>query len=363
MPNRSRPNKLTQPKVPEVSAGTWRALVPLADEFQRLAPWEWMHDSHVVGLRHPLTKEVLLCSILGRLRQVFALLVYRHDTGRRWLLNTILNDGDPGGFERLDTAFEQNLVKVEFVAKRELAKEDKAVLSAAADTVKRHGAAWPQFRSLIPGGYPWHMTEDEARTLLFVLPRVTAVARLMHERPEIWDEHLEGDVAFLPEGFDPAAEELSLEQLGWQPMIPPPELPPEKVSLDQATVAKLLKLEQASGFHLELDVAYAPFPIACEDRPRFPKLVLAVDRASGFVGGFQLADFSDPDGATTLGTVLRNTLTQLKHRPEAIHVQRARLEAMLAGVAEELGIPVHLDEELEELNFARASMEEHFLGA
>ena len=69
-----------QPGVPRVSAETWRALVATADEFNRLAPWEWMHDSHVIGLRHPVTQEVLLGSILGRLRQVFALLVYRNDT-------------------------------------------------------------------------------------------------------------------------------------------------------------------------------------------------------------------------------------------------------------------------------------------
>jgi hypothetical protein len=103
--------KRTQrPAIPSVSIKTWNALLAAVDDFNRLAPWDWMHDSNIVGLRHPVTKEVLLGSILGRQRTVFALLVYRRDTGHRWLLNTILNDGNSGGLDEEDGAFEQDFV-------------------------------------------------------------------------------------------------------------------------------------------------------------------------------------------------------------------------------------------------------------
>ncbi len=353
--------RANQPAIAQVSVATWKALLAAADDFNRLAPWEWMHDSHIVGLRHPVTKEVLLGSILGRLRTVFALLVYRNDAGRRWLLNTILNDGDPGGLEREDTAFEQDLVKAEFVLKRELVKEDQAVLATAGySPANKRGHAWPQFRSLVPGGYPWHMTQVEAETLLFALPRVAAVARLMRTQPRVWDDHCNGDIGFVPSDFDPAAGELRAEQLDWQPMLPPPEPLPDLVSFDEPTQARLLKLTQVKGFHLELDVTYASFPLADEACPRFPKLAMAVDRASGFVGGFHLADFQDRDGAAALATVLRDALTQLGHRPEVIRVQRPRVAAMLTKVASQLGIPVLPDAELAELNFARQSMEQRF---
>jgi hypothetical protein len=353
--------RANQPAVPQVSAETWRALLPVADDFNRLTPWEWMHDSHVVGLRHPVTKEVLLGSILGRLRTVFALLVYRRDTGHRWLLNTILNDGNSGGLDGEDAAFEQDFVKAEFVLKRELVKEDQAVLGAADySPAGRRGHAWPQFRSVVPGGFPWHLTQSEAETLLFTLPRVAAVARLMRAQPHLWDEHCHGDIGFVPDDFDPAVGELRAEQMEWQPMITPPEPSPEKVSFDDAMVAKLSKLTQAKGFHLELDVAYSGFAVADVEGPRFPKLAMAVDRASGFVGGFHLGDFKDRDGAAALGTVLCDALTQLGHRPETIRVQRPRVAAMLSSVAQGLGIPVLLDDELGELNFARQSMEQHF---
>ncbi|MCW5554027.1 MAG: hypothetical protein KIS67_17960 [Verrucomicrobiae bacterium] len=350
-----------QPIVPQVAAETWRALVETTEEFNRLAPWEWMHDSHVIGLRHPVTKEVLLGSILGRLRQVFGLLVYRNDAGRRWLLNAILNDGAPGGLEDEDSAFEQDLVKLEFTPKRELGKEDRAILDTAnfSPAVKR-GRVWPQFRSLAPGGFPWYLTQTEAETLLFALPRVAAVARMMQAEPHAWDDHCDGQIGFVPDGFDPGAGALRAEQMEWQPMLPPPEPRPEAVSLDDASLAELLQLPPAKGFHLELDVAYANFPVANAERAFFPKLAMAVDRASGFVGGFRLGEFQDRDGAKVLGVVLRDALTQLGRRPESIRVQRPRVEAMVAKVAGELGIQVMRDVALDELNCARESMTQRF---
>jgi hypothetical protein len=363
MPKQPSGRHAPQPIVPQVSAETWKSLLRATDDLNRLAPWEWMHDSHVIGLRYPPTKEVLLGSILGRMRSVFALLIYRNETGRRWLLNTILNEGDSGGLDGADMAFEQDLLKVEFVPKRDLTKEDRAVLTAASYSPPPKGAAWPQFRSIVPGGYPWHLTQSEAVTLLFALPRVMAVTQLLCKQPNLWDDHCDGEIAFVPDDWDPTTAQLRAEQLDWEPMIPPPERPPETASLDEATMAGLLKLKQAKGFHLELDVVYSGIVVADEHRPRFPKLAMAVDRESGFVGGFHLADLKDRDGAAALGTVICGALTQLGSRPELICVQRPRVAAMVTNLASKLGILVVEDAELPQLNFARQSMEQHFKGA
>ena len=361
MPKKPSSRQANQPIVPEVSAETWKALLAAADDFNRLAPWTWMHDSQVIGLRHPVTSEVLLGSILGRLRSVFGLLVYRNDAGRRWLLSTILNDGDSGGLDREDTAFEQDLIKVEFVPKRELAKEDRAALTAANYAPSLKGPrVWPQFRSVMPGGWPWHLTQSEAEALLFALPRVAAAAQLVRKQPRVWEDHCDGEIAFVPADFDPTMDQLRAEQLDWQPMIPPPEPLPEMVSLDEVTLARLAKLGQAKGFHLELDVTYSSIVVADVHRPRFPKLAMAVDRNSGFIGGFHLSEFKDRDGAAALSTVIREALTQLGSRPETIRVQRPRVAAMLRNLTDQLGIPVKQDAELAQLNFARQSMEQHF---
>lgn len=359
MSKQSSGRRAKQPIVPQVAAETWRALVAAADDFNRLAPWEWMHDSHVIGLRHPDTKEVLLGSILGRLRQVFALLVYRNEAGRRWILNTILNDGEPAGFEGEDTAFEQDAVKVEFVLKRELGKEDRAVLATAGFApADKRGRRWPKFESIAPGAYPWHVTQAEAEMLLFALPRVAAVAKLLRARPRMWDDHCDGQIGFVPDDFDPARTELRPELMQWEPMFPPPEPTPAVVSLGEEALAQLNRLPQAQGFHLELDVSYAPFPIRAEDRPRFPKLALAVDRASGAVLGFRIGELKDQDGAEALAIALREGLKQVGHRPEKIGVQKPRVAAMLEQAAGALKVPLVQVMELPSLNEARESMQQ-----
>jgi hypothetical protein len=353
-PSGRRPN---QPIVPAVSPQTWRELLAAADQFNALAPWTWMHDSQVIGMRHRATNEVLLGSILGRLRSVFALIVYRNAAGHRWLLNAILGEADSA--EDDDRAFDQDAIKAEFVLKRELEKEDRAILTAASFSPSLKGTrVWPQFRSMAPGAFPWHVTQNEAETLLFALPRAAALAKLVREKPDLWDDHRDGEIAFLPANFDPAKDELRPRQLDWEPMIPVPEPIPEAVTLDDATTARLLGLRQAKGFHLEIDVTYSPpIVVADVDRPRLPKLALAVDRGSGFIGGFHLSDPKDREGVAALGSVLCNALTKLGARPEVIFVQRLRVAAMLAPIADRLGIPVIQDLELEELSMAKENIE------
>ncbi len=319
-----------------------------------------MHDSELLGLRHPITGEDLLCSILGRLRQVFALLVFRRETGRRWILNTILETDDLPNDP--DGGLEQDCVKVEFTTKGELTKEDRAVLTATgiAPSVKR-GCVWPVFRSLVPGGYPWYLTQGEAEVLLYALPRVGAFAVLCRDTPSVGEGHELGETPFLQQDFDPTAHPLRAEDLDWRPQIPPPEPMPSPVLLDELSQARLLKLPQAQGFHLELDVFYSAMAVRGAERPYFPKTAMAVDRASGFIGGFHMAGAGDPQGADSLAQVLTGALVQLRRRPETFRVQRPRLAQMLSAVAERLGIPVRQDAELSALTLARQSLEERFL--
>jgi hypothetical protein len=147
--------------------------------------------------------------------------------------------------------------------------------------------------------------------------------------------------------------------LRWEPMFPPLEPTPAEVSLSEEVLAQLNRLPQAKGFHLELDVSYAPYPISCEDRPRFPKLALAVDRESGAVVGFRIGELQDSEGAEALAVALREGLKQVGHRPEKIGVQKPRVGAMLEKVVGALHVPLVQVAELPSLNDARESLEQH----
>ncbi|MBE7499912.1 MAG: hypothetical protein HS113_06300 [Verrucomicrobiales bacterium] len=320
-----------------------------------------MHDSQVVGLRHPTTQEVLLGSILGRLRSLFALTVYRGRSGHRWLLNTILDAGCEEDAEALERGFDQDLVKAEFVTKAALISQDRAVLAASGfRPTNRRGPVWPQFRSVVPGCCPWFLTEAEAETLLFALPRVAAVSRLVRANPAVWDNHLDGEIAFLPAEFDPAGQELQASDLDWHPMLPPPEAPPEPVRLAESVVAHLLQLPFASRCVLEVNVAYAPIPMAAPERPFLPKGAMVVDRASGMVGSVLFGPAEDRDGAGVLATVLEGALVKFGLRPETLVVRRPRVQTMLQRVAAELGCGLELEPELPALDRAWESLMQRF---
>lgn len=361
MSQRVPKRRSNQPVIPVVKQETWQPLLVAADAFATLAPWAWMHDSELIGLHDPATGQPLLCSILGRLRSVFGLLVFRRDTGRRWILNTILNAGDSDGPADEDSALEQDCLKLEFTPKSELSEQDRAVLEVAAFAPARsRGHVWPSFRSLVPGGYPWYLTQTEAEMLLYALPRAGAFAALCRDTPRLGADLATGEVPFLPPDFDPARRSLRVEDLDWQPQVPPPEPPPTAISLDDASVERFVKLPQAPGFHLEVDVFYAPMAVTGVERPRFPKMVAAVDRASGFVGGCRLAASSDPEAVEALADVLVTALSQLAHRPEVICVQRPKVAGMLSPLAARLGIPVCEDPELAALNAAREEIDRRF---
>jgi hypothetical protein len=59
----------------------WQSLFNTATEFEKVAPWRWMNDGHIFGVRNPETKEIGWCCIMGNGGQHFALGVYRGDKG------------------------------------------------------------------------------------------------------------------------------------------------------------------------------------------------------------------------------------------------------------------------------------------
>ncbi len=353
-------HRSNRPPISTVRPETWKALLKAADEFARLAPWTWMHDSELTGLRDPGTRDKLLCSILGRLGEVFGLLVFRRPTGRRWILNTILDA--ESGTEPVDRdgAFDQDCLKVEFVRKSELDDQDRAVLAAsgfAPGSGRR--SKWPTFRSMLPGGYPWYPTQEEAETLLFAIPRVAALAELCRAKPDLSLDLANGEVAFLPEQFDPAVRPLHADELDWQPEVVPPEPMPPPVVLDETSLQRLARLPQPRGLNLEVDLFYGPSPVSDGLRPYFPKAAMAIEPESEFVGGCKFGGSTEESWVAVFGEVIKGALTQLRARPESFRVQRRRVAQMLLPVAEKLGIRVCEVPELPALNEARADLMRH----
>ena len=58
------------------STDTWRKLYEAAIRVKTLAPWEWMTETHIFGVKNPEKEEIGFISIMGMAGEHYAISVY-----------------------------------------------------------------------------------------------------------------------------------------------------------------------------------------------------------------------------------------------------------------------------------------------
>lgn len=268
---------------PPVAPETWRALLLAASDFAALEPWEFACDCDAVGLIDAVTGEKCIGLVLGNAREVFAAVFYRR-IGLRWILAMFSDAVDP---EDMDNAEGIDCLKVEFVPKRELWKEDLAVLKAAAFKPAGTGCVWPQFRSSEPGWHPWHINQAEADQLLADVPRLTAFCRLLQQNPDLFDGRSPTEIPFLPVTLP--GRPLAPQDLDWQPLLPPPltGFEPFQPAADQ--LDKLRALKRQSGLDCEFDCSLLPGASFIENgRACLGRISMLVEKQRGLILGMEV---------------------------------------------------------------------------
>jgi hypothetical protein len=346
--------KLASP--PPVAPETWRALFDAAVAFAALKPWKTIYDSDVVGLTDPVTGETRIGCVLGNAGQVFGAVFYRRPAGLRWILS-ILNEApdepDLAGAEGIDC------LKLEFVPKPELRKEDLAVLKAAGFKPAGRGSVWPQFRSAEPGWHPWFINQAEAEQFLADLPRLTAFCAVLRAQPDLFAGRAPGEIPFLP---SPLPERPLLpEDLNWQPLIPPPasDLSPFQATDEQ--IAQLRALHPVPGASYEYECMLLPGGSFLENgRPCYGRCSFLVEHRRGLVLGFDVSSGVAAPGESA-GRGLVKALLENGFLPGKLLIRGARLEPVLAPLCAKVGIQLKPAARLPALEEAAASISQHML--
>lgn len=331
-------------------------LLAAAADFAALEPWEFACDSDPVGLTDPTTGETRIGHVLGNAGEVFAAVFYRR-AGLRWILAMFGDSPDPEDLNHIDG---MDCLKVELVPKRELAKEDLAVLKAAAFKPAGKGAIWPQFRSSEPGWHPWHINQAEAGQLLADLPRLTAFYELFERHPDLYDDRDATEIPFLPVPLPDRP--LTPEDLDWRPLLLPPLTGFEPFQASAGQLEKLRALKREPGLVCEFDCTLMPGGSFVENgRPCFGRFSLLVEKQRGFVVGMDVAS-----GALTPGEAAGRTLVKAllmgKSLPEKIHIGGSRLQPVLQPLCDELQIQLWPSSSLPALEEAVASLSQQMAG-
>ncbi|MFN3410412.1 MAG: DUF6930 domain-containing protein [Limisphaerales bacterium] len=348
------PSKFAPP--PPVTSETWNALLVAAAEFAALEPWAFASDAECVGLIDPVTGETRLAHVLGNAGEVFAAVAYRRD-GVRWLLGMFSEEPD---LEDLNHADGMDCLKLEFVPKKELRKEDLAVLNAAGFRPAGKGCVWPQFRAAAPGWHPWFLTQTEADQLLADLPRLTAFLRLFEQQPDLYDGRAATEIPFLPHPLPDRP--LTAADLDWRPLLLPPATGLEPFEPEPEIVARLNALPRNPALVCEFDCTLLPGGSFLEQgRPCFGRFGLLAETREGLVLGMDLASGALSPGEAAGWTLLK-TLHQAGGRPGRLRIRGQRLRPVLAPVCAALDIILESTDELPALEEAVAHLTMHLLG-
>ena len=335
----------------------WGWLYQSAVAVKELAPWEWMGEIDLFGIENPETGELGFVSVMGMLGEHYCVALYLGAEGLRGFREVSM----AGGAGVPEDIFDARQLQASFEDREFVEKDDRRVMRALGLRFRGRGE-WPVFRSYSPGFAPWGVDADEARFLTHALRQTLDVAPRFRDDPLLLDVGAEGDALYLFR-----VPHKHGESFVWKDEtrhVPPP--PPKKLSIDVDTnvMDRIRQLPQARS-SFEVDCTTINTLIGGEEgtRPFMPRLLLIVDRESGFILDLQLL-LADPSveamWAQVPGLVL-SCLAGLEQRPRRVLVRARKVYDVLRPALVEVGIKVQRVLWLDAVAEVRESLEERML--
>jgi len=328
------------------------ALYDLADELYRLAPWQWMYEDQLIGLRHPVTGELAQISIMGISGEHLCLALYLGEEALHrfnFSHNELPEDEELPLDDALMLILESRQLQVSFDGRNQLAKSDLAEIKSLGR--KYRGGNYPKFRSFHPGHCPKGIDEAEAEWMVHAMTQILLVAPLLRAGHT-------GHQRSGKNGQESLTRECSAAV--WQTTWLPTDdriydFPTPAPSAD--LVAKVA--QHPTGKPMECQFQLLTTPVgASRETSVFPYAVLSVDTNSGFVFGLDLVTVEKQSLGAMNASVPDTFLRQWdrhKLRPASLQVSTLATHAILEETATALGITLTLETELPALQEALSS--------
>jgi hypothetical protein len=301
------PRKPSPSLAPDERAA-WTELLDLGDRFRDMAPWRWMKDQPLFGVRLAPGTPTYYCSILGGLGETFGLLLYDGPEG--W---ASFQAGIEGATDPLDGPYSQHALTLFFSDREDVGPATRALLKDLGRTYRGRGQ-WPEAQVHRPGLVPRMPTIDEVR----LMAQVAAEAIGTCERARREPLPVDGSLLVRCLGAD-LWEQRPRVDLAAVPVAP----------LDDVSLQRLSRLERRGGIWLG-DHSYLPMRIEEGPHPYFPRHGLWMDPMAGFI-----LDMDVMDPALEPEARLRSRLLDLMSQhgvPDTIVVRRQSTARALEGL-------------------------------
>lgn len=327
-----------------------KSLYQQAEQLFLVRPWDLLDEDQLILVRHPDKEDFCYCSVMGAMGEVFSMHAYIGAEGYR-MFRKISDEMETDPAEFLAT---QNCVYVEFVPREELDTPDRKLL-AALDHPSGKGMAAPIFRTIRAGYHPWYVTAEEANLLAVCLQAVIAVCSEIARTGEAPYWRKTGSYPL----FAPGGDSWRIEMI--EPVLPPePSLPPAQIGPEETATVR--KGDYPIRGVIELDYFVSVIAVGKKsERKACTAVALAVDAESGFVYQPQLADPQTSAGNMLIRALI-GAIQSTNVFPSEVRLRNLRIQDCLAPVAESLGLPLRVVQQLPALDEARESLLQYFAG-
>lgn len=316
----------------------WSEVLTRSEVFRKLAPWQWINGTSLLGVRDLISGEIDWCSIMGQRGQTFGVAIYPGEAGLRSLQRMI--DHGPDEF---DAILQQTAHVLTFNDRNGITK-DMAVILKACDRRYRGANAWPELITYDPGFFP--MPPRDVVTLTRTITVLDCLFGMFINAAKDpgWDLADDRDRAWvaLPEadGMTPIVRRAIQ-------VIPPLSLP--VIPVDQVSVGRIRAQRRAPGHQVLLDWFPSDAVIDGTDaagRPYFVMHLLAFDTSTGMILAAEVSRFA------TVWTDLAQVLLRISEQsgvPSQVCVRRSEALTILGPLAQALGTKLTLQTNAAEL--------------
>jgi len=333
-------------------------LYDLADEYFRLAPWQWMDEAQLIALRHPTSGDLAYLSVTGAIGEHLSLTLYLGEEAlhrfnliqEAEFMEIPLSEADIVGL-----IVEARQLQVSFGGRSRLEKADLAQITAHGR--KYRGETWPHFRFFRPGWAPGPIDDLEIDWLLHGLTQILDVApRLASGTVEDSRKTPRFQILGRERGEGGQWRDFWLDFDDSLHDFPSPECDPD-------LIRSVLALPQKGDLQLAFEVL--PMPVGPRfGEQTFPYLLLCVDPGTGMIVGMEMLSVEEssyPELIAGVPDTLLRLWARAGARPSAVRATSLRTCLLLGKLAEALETPVYRQDKLPALEAALGSMKEAFL--
>ena len=299
-----------------------------------MAPWRWMNDDQVFGVKDPRTGMTGWCVVLGALEQVYGISVYLGDRGY-----SHLSEAMAGGIRPFsDLAVEMDALFLHFIEREEVPSDDWPALKVGGmgEGIRIGGRiVWPWVRRVEPWRFPRTLTGGECEQLSEALDQACCVAERLQADPKMPLHRRSGTL--LVRIYEQGEDGRSWYDAWESPrMYTSPEVwaKPDIQRLDE-----ILKRSTRTDDTWDTDTFPLPAPVREGEVLYYPRVVLVVDKASGRALHWKIVKPDERDWTPVIDVVLE-AMETLGQVPSLVRVRNRDLYELLDPLRATLDVRV-----------------------